>query len=584
MISLKNINLGYKNPLIIDGKMEFSWGQFIVICGESGCGKTTLLKLIGLLFDRLQADYQYDGISLNQLNKNQKADFRFQHIAYIAQDIVLLEDMSVLDNLRFFAQLYSLEDSDTQLVERLDEVHLFIDPQQNVSQLSVGERQRLSIVCGLLKDAEIFLFDEPGAYLDRENKELVISIIEYFIQQHKIVVVASHEDIFKESAHVVYEIRNQQLNCIKSESHEYERKQSPIKKCSFLALKNYIYQSIKIHLSRHLMHCFFVVMIMVFIVSLLNFKHYQTIKLGDDLLDLMNHTLVVGKADKTYIKPKEQAELVSSFPQNNVYALLEIGAYMKGYENYTVTIQPYLPFDSAIPETIEQDDSSNIYMSYALHRLIKTDELTLTTYEGITSSIKTHNIVSPSVDNQENIIYVPYSTLSNYLKQDIMFYDVKNVFIEIDSLDEIEVLENQLPATMIMGLDPTIQSNYQIYKIMTSPYMYLIACISLMILFIYNIFRLIKSQLFFGFLESHGINMKNIIRMKSYENGCLLIVELLMNCILVFLVLVVLDIFQLQFYVQIFFYVTCLEIFYSLIDVLNLIILLKNKSAASLLS
>lgn len=584
MISLKNINLGYKTPLIIDGRMLLSPGQLVVICGESGCGKTTLLKLIGLLFDHLQADYDYEGISVNQLNKNQRADFRFQHIAYIAQDIVLLEDMSVLDNMRFFAQLYSLEESETQFIKRLDEVQLHIDLQQNVSQLSVGERQRLSIVCGLLKEAEIFLFDEPGAYLDRENKQFIISVMDNLIQQHKIVVVASHENIFKESAHIVYEIKNQHLNLIKDESHECERKQLPIKKCSFLALKNYVHQSIKIHLSKHLIHCLFVSMIMIFIVSLLNFKHYQTLKLGDDLLNLMNHTIIVGKSDKSYIKPKEQAELVSCFPQNNLYALLEIGVYIEGYENLTVIIRPYLPFDSAIPETIEQDDSSNIYISYTLHRHLKTDEFIVTTYEGITSSIKTHNIVSPSVDNQDNIIYVPYSALSNYLKQDMIYYDTQKIFIEIKSLDEIEIVKNQLPATMITGLDSTIQSNYQIYKIMTSPYMYFIACISLIILFIYNIFGLIKKKLFFGFLESHGINMMNMMKMKSYENGFLLIIQFFINCLFVMLVLIVLDIFQIQFYIQILLYGTGLEIIYSFIDILCFIVMLKRQSIASLLS
>lgn len=156
---------------------------FVLLFGESGCGKTTLLNMLcGIVpFDQGEIRCGTD-IFTGQV----KWDVIKDKIAYITQDVYLVDYLTVLENL----QLCSTDDGRIQRsLEQFQLAHL---QHRLPATLSGGERQRIAILQALLADKEILLLDEPTASLDAENKRLVFQTMAE-IKAEKLILCSSHD-------------------------------------------------------------------------------------------------------------------------------------------------------------------------------------------------------------------------------------------------------------------------------------------------------------------------------------------------------------------------------------------------------
>jgi len=224
MVILDHIHLEYKKTLIENGHLEMPYGHITLICGESGSGKTTLLEEIGLLTD-IHCSYTFDNVELKGISEDKRLQIMLNDIAFIFQDIYLFEHMSLKDNISFYAKMANKEINDDMIYEYMNRLSLHLEINTDVKTMSIGERQRLTILCAMMKDAKLFIFDEPTAYLDNENKELVYKIIDYLSKKlHKMVLIASHDDFMIQRADRIYKIEDQQLNLIKDSFYIIENK------------------------------------------------------------------------------------------------------------------------------------------------------------------------------------------------------------------------------------------------------------------------------------------------------------------------------------------------------------------------
>ncbi len=186
MFTLKSIQ--YKNILSID-TLSIPTDKVTVFIGESGGGKTTLLKLLNKTISPKQGDITYKGTSLTELNS---VELR-RNVIYLTQTPYIFKG-SIKDNLvkgLYFHKKPS--PSDKILQEMLDKVALNKALSDDASTLSGGEKQRLALGRVMLLDGDVYLLDEPSSALDDETESLIIDTITNMCKEtNKGLIMISH--------------------------------------------------------------------------------------------------------------------------------------------------------------------------------------------------------------------------------------------------------------------------------------------------------------------------------------------------------------------------------------------------------
>ena len=189
-IEISNISKKYgKKTVLNDITFSANPGECIGIVGANGCGKSTLLKI-------LSGAISPNGGSIIYKNKNplvQKKYF-YESIGYIPQDNPLFDNLTVYDNLKLWycdSPLNLEEEIKSGIIARFG-IDKFL--KSTVKNLSGGMKKRLSIACGVAKNPEILILDEPGASLDIVCKEEIRAYMEEYIQKGGTIIIASHEE------------------------------------------------------------------------------------------------------------------------------------------------------------------------------------------------------------------------------------------------------------------------------------------------------------------------------------------------------------------------------------------------------
>lgn len=181
LIEIKNLSRWYSDnpdPLFKDLNLSLKNGDFFVLTGHSGTGKTTLVKFItGKLTPPANAIFY---------NEQDIADFTAEDIqilrkrmGIIFQDYQLLEDISVRENVIFPLHLYELGETviESKLKQVLQKIHITHLLDKPVKLLSAGEKQKVSLARALIHDPEFIIADEPTGNLDRENTQAIADIL-----------------------------------------------------------------------------------------------------------------------------------------------------------------------------------------------------------------------------------------------------------------------------------------------------------------------------------------------------------------------------------------------------------------------
>ena len=166
---------------------EFAAGELYVILGDNGAGKTTLLRIIAGLARPTR------GI-VHVLGSNETKAVRAQ-LGYMAHPSLLYDEMSGIENLRYFAQLYAIPEAD--IVRRCREaiVSVKLDPDLDrpVGQYSQGMRQRMSLARALLNDPKLLLLDEPFSNVDARSAAEMALLVAQARDRGKSVFVVTHQ-------------------------------------------------------------------------------------------------------------------------------------------------------------------------------------------------------------------------------------------------------------------------------------------------------------------------------------------------------------------------------------------------------
>ncbi len=152
-------------------------GSTMAIVGPSGSGKTTLLGLAAGLDRSSTGSVELNNIKLDQLNEDQRASIRNQHVGFIFQNFQLLPTLTALENVMVPLELRREKNIKPRAVDLLNKVGLADRGHHYPAQLSGGEQQRVSMARAFINNPRILFTDEPTGNLDAETGERIIEMI-----------------------------------------------------------------------------------------------------------------------------------------------------------------------------------------------------------------------------------------------------------------------------------------------------------------------------------------------------------------------------------------------------------------------
>ncbi len=168
----------------------------IFIKGKSGCGKTTLLNLLGGLDMPTQGEILFDGKSTANFSPKEWDEYRNRFIGFVFQDYNLFDNSTVEDNILLALDIQDELKNTDKKKERVREVLDFVGLQgyemRKTSELSGGQKQRVAIARAIAKQSKLLLADEPTGNLDTESSKLVHSLLKK-ISAQRLVIIVTHD-------------------------------------------------------------------------------------------------------------------------------------------------------------------------------------------------------------------------------------------------------------------------------------------------------------------------------------------------------------------------------------------------------
>ena len=170
-------------------------GEFVAITGKSGCGKTTLLNIIGLLDNLTEGHYTLNGQDVRHLSDKAKARLRFQIFGYIFQSFNLLSSHTVAENVALPLGYAGVPKQERLAcaAEMLRKVGLLDKMKAYPNELSGGQQQRVAIARALINHPPIILADEPTGNLDSRSSAQIMDILAELADEGATLLLVTHD-------------------------------------------------------------------------------------------------------------------------------------------------------------------------------------------------------------------------------------------------------------------------------------------------------------------------------------------------------------------------------------------------------
>lgn len=220
MISLHNLSKTYSEGKPNQVKalksidLELPDSGLVSITGKSGCGKTTLLNLLGMIDVPTSGTITISGTDVTTLKSGEYDKFRAKEIGYIFQDYNLLEGFSILDNIAIGCEITGEKLEKEIVKETLEKLELPSDDnflKKKARELSGGQKQRVAIARALLRNSGVILCDEPTGALDEENARNVFSVLRKVSKNTLVICVTHEKDYALEYSDRVIEMSNGEI-------------------------------------------------------------------------------------------------------------------------------------------------------------------------------------------------------------------------------------------------------------------------------------------------------------------------------------------------------------------------------------
>lgn len=217
-VRCENVKKEYKTGDIVitaveDMNFEINKGEFVVIVGPSGAGKTTVLNILGGMDTLTSGNMIVDGLDISKYNSKELTTYRRYDIGFVFQFYNLVPNLTALENVELANQVSKNPLDATQILE---EVGLKERMYNFPAQLSGGEQQRVSIARALAKNPKLLLCDEPTGALDYNTGKSILKLLQDTCRDKGMtVIVITHNQAITPMADRIISIKNGKVSSMK---------------------------------------------------------------------------------------------------------------------------------------------------------------------------------------------------------------------------------------------------------------------------------------------------------------------------------------------------------------------------------
>lgn len=223
IIILTNIKKSYiiskdnkkKELEILDNlNVKFYPGKLHLITGNSGCGKTTLINILGLNDKPDIGQYILYGKDVTKYNEKQISETKIMKMGFVFQQFYLKENMKAFENVELpmiLNKSINSKDRYNMALELLKKMGLESRINHFPKELSGGEQQRVAIARALANNPDIILADEPTGNLDEITETEILNLLKQLAFEGKCVIMVSHSNNAKKYADIVYNFKDKKL-------------------------------------------------------------------------------------------------------------------------------------------------------------------------------------------------------------------------------------------------------------------------------------------------------------------------------------------------------------------------------------
>ena len=216
-IELKDVKKSYKMGEVeikaVDGvNFSIDKGEFVIVVGPSGAGKTTVLNILGGMDFPTSGEITVDGSEIEKYNSRQLTTYRRHDIGFVFQFYNLVQNLTAIENVELASQICKNPLNPEKV---LDQVGLKERKFNFPAQLSGGEQQRVAIARASAKNPKLLLCDEPTGALDYNTGKSILKLLQDTCRDHGMtVIVITHNSAIAPMADKVIKVRNGKVHSV----------------------------------------------------------------------------------------------------------------------------------------------------------------------------------------------------------------------------------------------------------------------------------------------------------------------------------------------------------------------------------
>lgn len=170
-------------------------GEFVMLTGKSGCGKTTLLSILGGMEQASSGEYLFEGTEVSGMKADRMAAFRNKSLGFVFQAYHLIDGLRAIDNVELPLGYAGVKKSERKkrALEALRRVGLEERVRHYPSQLSGGQQQRVAIARAIVNHPRVLLADEPTGNLDAGNRLEIMKLLSELHESGMTIIMVTHD-------------------------------------------------------------------------------------------------------------------------------------------------------------------------------------------------------------------------------------------------------------------------------------------------------------------------------------------------------------------------------------------------------